>query len=108
MKYWESFTLGLSFGTSGFSCVLPIFTPVLTSIIASENVLTGIPYLFLYSFGIIIPYIFLGMFVGKINEKFLGKMAKYQKILERLFSVVIFILGFFYLQKGMIIMGYWS
>ena len=95
------FLTGVSFGTSGFSCVLPIFLPVLSMIIMEGTVLTSIPYLFLYSLGIFIPYIPLGLGLSKINDLFYVKMIKYQRWINILFSIIISTLGIIYLIKGL-------
>jgi cytochrome c-type biogenesis protein len=107
-EYWESFTLGLSYGTSGFGCVVAIFTPVLASIIASQNSLNGMFYLLLYSIGMMIPYILIGLFIGKFNQSFFYKIIKYQKLLERIFGTIIIIMGLLYMREGLILMGVWG
>ncbi len=103
--YFKSYILGLSLGTSGFSCVLPIFIPVLTTIVIEANIFYGILYIFFYSFGIILPYFILGVSLGKLNEVLILKLIKIGSKLQRVFGAVIIILGYLYMRTGLILLG---
>lgn len=102
---WKFILIGMSFGTSGFSCVLPLFVPVISMIVLEGSAYIGIPYLFIYSFGIFFPYIPIGIGLGKLNEFVLLKIMKYQTHLNRILGLIMIIMGILYLKKGINMLG---
>lgn len=106
LSYSRCFFLGISLGTSGFSCVLPIFSPILVLIATSADITIGVLILICYCIGILVPYIILGLFIGKFNEKLLGKIIRFMPIIKRIFGVILIIMGFLYLRPALVMLGY--
>jgi cytochrome c-type biogenesis protein len=105
LSYTRCFALGISLGTSGFSCVLPVFSPILVLIATSGNLSVGVLLLISYCVGILIPYIVLGLFIGKFNEKVLVKLIHIAPILRRVFGIILIVLGFLYIYPTLVILG---
>ncbi len=107
-KDWSSkssaFLLGVSHGAYGLGCTGPILASVITAI-ATETVIEGWFLLSLYGIGMIIPFILLGMFLGKINEIVYSKLIRISKILKLVFGLVILFLGVYYFTDSLKILS---
>ena len=104
--YSKSFVLGVSLSTAGISCALPILTAVITAIATSSDQVGGFFALFLYAFAMIIPFIFIGLGLGKINDYLVLKLVKITSKLQIIFGIVLIILGFFLTYNALVILGF--
>lgn len=105
--YSRSFVLGVSLSTAGISCALPILTAVITAIATSADQIGGFLALFLYSLGMIFPFIFIGLGLGKINEYMVLKLVKITSKLQIIFGIILIILGFYLMYNALVILGIW-
>jgi cytochrome c-type biogenesis protein len=69
-----NFGLGGAFGLIKMPCVGGIYVAILGAIVQADEVRSGLPYLAIYNFGIILPVLALGALLtlglspGKVNE----------------------------------------
>jgi len=105
--YSRSFILGVSLSTAGIACALPILIAVITAIATSADQIGGFLALFLYAFGMIIPFVFIGLGLGKINEFLVLKLVKITSKLQIIFGIILIILGFYLMYTALVILGIW-
>lgn len=98
--YGTSFTLGLSHGTSGLGCAGPILASVVTAVISSGSMLAGWLSLTLYALGLLIPFLLLGLFIGKLNEFMILKIARFSDKLRIILGIAITGVGIYFLYDS--------
>lgn len=91
--YSGSFLFGFSMGFSWTSCILPIFASILEIVGNQADIGLGIVLFSCYSLGIMIPYIIIGSFIGKIKQIFFVKLIKIGSKLQRIFAVILLYIG---------------
>ncbi|MHA1727849.1 MAG: cytochrome c biogenesis CcdA family protein [Promethearchaeota archaeon] len=106
VKYSMAFMLGLSQSASAFGCTGPIFGTVLTAIWSSPELGPAFFALFLYTVGLMIPFIIIGLSLGKINEFFIIKLARFSAKLEKILGLILIIFGFIYLWDAAAKLGF--
>jgi cytochrome c-type biogenesis protein len=89
--YTGAFTLGFSLGFGAIGCLAPIFITII--IIAAPQAGLFFLYLFLYALGIMIPFIIIGTFIGKIEARFLVKLIKISGKLQKVVAIIILYIG---------------
>lgn len=89
--YTGAFTLGFSLGFGAIGCLAPIFITII--IIAAPQAGLFFLYLFLYALGIMIPFIIIGTFIGKIEARFLVKLIKISGKLQKIVAIIILYIG---------------
>lgn len=89
--YGGAFTLGFSFGFGAIGCLAPIFIALI--IIAAPQAGLFFFFVFFYGLGIMIPFIILGAFIGKIEARFLVKLIKFSGKLQKIAAILIFLFG---------------
>ena len=47
----------------------------------------------LYALGLMLPYLFIGALIGKINQRFIVKMIKVGSKLQKIFAIILIWLG---------------
>ncbi|MBD3351746.1 MAG: hypothetical protein GF364_09700 [Candidatus Lokiarchaeota archaeon] len=103
--FGPAFTLGLSHGTAGMGCAGPILASVVTSIISSGDIAAGWFALTLYAIGLILPFLLIGIFIGKINEFMILKIARFSNKLRIILAIVIIGIGFYFLYDSLLLLG---
>ncbi|MHA1734028.1 MAG: cytochrome c biogenesis CcdA family protein [Promethearchaeota archaeon] len=91
--YSRSFLLGLGMGPSASACAFPLLVSVTSAIWASGDQVGGWFALFLYATGIVIPFIGIGLGIGRVNEFLILKVVKVVSKLQKVFAVVLLVLG---------------
>ncbi|MHA1821782.1 MAG: cytochrome c biogenesis CcdA family protein [Promethearchaeota archaeon] len=97
VSYGTSFILGISNATAGLGCIGPLFGSVMAAIYAENNVIFSWSAFFLYGLGIILPFLVLGLVIGKLNELFLLKMIKFSIKLKYIMGIILVILGIYFI-----------
>ena len=101
----RSFIIGLSLGTSGIACVLPIFLGVITTILAVSDMLGGFIAFSFYALGMVVPIFIIGAGIGKLNELIIIKLVKLSSKIRMIFGIVLIVLGILYLNEALLILG---
>lgn len=104
-SYSRSFILGVSLATSGLACAGPILASVITAIIASGDRVGGSIALFIYALGTILPFLGIGAMIGKMNALLLIRMVRVIGPLQKIFGLVMIILGFVLIVWGLQALG---
>ena len=89
--YTGAFTLGFSLGFGAIGCIAPIYITII--IIASPHAGLAFLFLFFYALGIMIPFILMGVFIGKIETRFLVTLIKFSGKLQKIVAIIIFYIG---------------
>ncbi len=89
--YAGAFTLGFSFGFGAIGCLAPIFIALI--IIAAPQAGLFFLFVFFYGLGIMIPFIIMGVFIGKIEARFLVKLIKFSGKLQKIVAIIILFIG---------------
>jgi len=91
--YSGSLLLGISMGSGWIACVTPIYLSIVTVAINEQDFAVGMFLFMLFAFGIIIPYLILGAFMGKFNERFMVKLVKIGSKLQKIFCLILLLIG---------------
>ncbi len=89
--YSGAFMLGFSFGFGAIGCLAPIFITLI--IVAAPQAGLFFLFVFLYGIGIMIPFIIMGAFIGKIEARFLVKLIKFSGKLQKIVAILILFFG---------------
>jgi len=103
--YGGAFVLGFTTGSSWIACVTPVFGTIISIGAVQNQYSTALYLMILYAMGITVPFIFLGAFIGFINNRFLVKMIKYGAILEKFFALILVWMGIEIILSGYGIRG---
>jgi len=103
--YGGAFILGFTTGSSWIACVTPVFGTIISIGAVQNQYSTALYLMIIYAMGITVPFIFLGAFIGFINNRFLVKMIKYGAILEKFFALVLVWMGIEIILSGYGIRG---
>jgi len=103
--YGGAFILGFTTGSSWIACVTPVFGMIISIGAVQNQYSTALYLMILYAMGITVPFIFLGAFIGIINNHLLVKMIKYGSILEKVFALVLVWMGIEIILSGYGIRG---
>ena len=103
--YGGAFVLGFTTGSSWIACVTPVFGTIISIGAVQNQYSTALYLMIIYAMGITVPFIFLGAFIGFINNRFLAKMIKYGAILEKFFALVLVWMGIEIILSGYGIRG---
>ena len=101
----RSFIIGLSLGTSGIACILPIFLGVITAILAVSDMIGGFIAFSFYALGMVVPIFIIGAGIGKLNELAIIKLVKLSSKIRMIFGIVLIVLGILYLNEALLILG---
>jgi len=91
--YSGALLLGLSLGSGWIACITPIYLAIVTIAINEQNFTVGMILFFLFALGIIIPYLFIGAVMGRFNERFMVKLVKFGSKIQKIFCVILFLIG---------------
>lgn len=91
--YSGSFFLGFSVGFSWIGCITPIYFSIVIIVSNQADLGIGLLLFFIYALGIIIPFIIIGASIGKIKQRFLVKLIKFGSKLQKIFAVILLIIG---------------
>lgn len=105
--YMRSFIIGISLGTSGIACVLPIFLGVIGIIVSTSDMLGGFFAFSFYALGMVVPIFAIGAMIGKVNEVIIIKLVKITAKIRLLFGILLVIFGFLYIREALLILGVW-
>jgi len=105
--YLRSFVIGVSLGTSGIACVLPIFLGVIGVIVSTSDMLGGFLAFSFYALGMVVPIFVIGASIGKVNELVIIKLVKISAKIRLTFGILLMIFGFLYMNEAMLILGVW-
>lgn len=92
----QAFLMGCGAGLVASPCTGPILASILTYIVANEDIARSTLYIFVYSLGFGLPYIFLGSLSGSIAN--LSVSPKIQVSVKVFFASLMFALCFYYLR----------
>lgn len=105
--YLHSFVIGISLGTSGIACVLPIFLGVIGVIVSTSDMLGGFLAFSFYALGMMVPIFAIGASIGKLNELVIIKLVKISAKIRLIFGILLMIFGLLYMNEAMLILGFW-
>ena len=97
-----AFFIGMVFGLGWTPCVGPILASVLALASQSETVLRGILLLSVFSLGLSIPFIIIGIFI-KQALKYMKFMTKYTHAIELVSGLMIGSIGIWFLYQGIFV-----
>ncbi|MFH2012711.1 MAG: cytochrome c biogenesis protein CcdA [Pseudomonadota bacterium] len=89
-----SFIIGITFAIGWTPCVGPILGGILACAAVQDSVYKGILLLSAYSFGLGIPFIIAGLFIG-VFFSFFQKLIKYSKVISILSGLLLVAVGAF-------------
>lgn len=92
--YRGSFLLGLSMGSGWIACITPIYLAIVTIAMNVKDFVIGMFLFLLFAIGIIIPYLIMGALMGKINDRFIVKLVKIGSKIQKIFSIILILIGF--------------
>ncbi len=95
ISYVTSFLVGLGFAIGWTPCVGPILTSILLMASTTESVSQGMFLLFIYSMGLGLPFLIVGLMINKFLAYF-KKIKNYHRAIE-------FVSGFFLIIIGLLI-----
>ena len=58
-----------------------------------DSFILGMLLFSLYALGLMLPYLFIGALIGKINQRFIVKMIKVGSKLQKIFAIILIWLG---------------
>jgi cytochrome c-type biogenesis protein len=91
--YSGSFILGFSMGFSWIGCITPIYLSIVLIVSDQANLIIGLILFACYALGIMIPYMFIGVLIGKIKQMFFVKLIKFGAKLQKIFAIILFYIG---------------
>ncbi len=96
-KWYVALFIGMIFAVGWSPCTGPILGTVLSMAAISSSILKGTLYLFFYSLGLGIPFIFIGLFIDKLYKKLkiVNKYIEKIQIISGILMIVMGILLFF-------------
>lgn len=89
--YAGAYMLGFSFGFGAIGCIAPIF--ITLTIVAAPQAGLFFFFVFFYGLGIMIPFIIMGVLIGKIEARFLVKLIKFSGKLQKIVAMIILFIG---------------
>ncbi len=93
-----SFLLGVSFALGWTPCIGPIFGTIVG--MAATEPAKSVFMMFLYTSGLALPFILMALFTV-MSLKLIEKMKKYMGLIEKVSGVLLILVGFFMLYKGL-------
>ena len=90
--YLGSFLIGTAFAAGWTPCVGPILSSILAISMSSEDVGRGAALLAVYSAGLGIPFVFVGLFIGRLKGT-LGWLKRHGELINRIAGVLLMFLG---------------
>jgi len=100
----NAFLMGIGAGFIASPCTGPILASLIVFVAKTPDSLQGALFLFTYSLGFSLPYVFLAGFANKLTKIHLG--IKAQLFIKIFFASTIFALGLYYLRTPFY--TYWS
>ena len=91
--YSGALLLGLSMGSGWIACVTPIYLAIVIIAMNEQSFAIGMFLFFLFALGIIIPYLLMGAFMGKFNERFMVKLVKFGSKIQKIFCAILLLIG---------------
>ena len=92
IKFVSSFLVGSTFAIGWSSCVGPILAAILILAGSNASVLTGVSLLLMYSVGLMLPFLLVGLFTTRASS-FLISHGKLIKGINLLGGVILILLG---------------
>lgn len=92
----QAFLMGCGAGLVASPCTGPILASILTYTFANKDLSTSTLYIFTYSMGFGLPYVFLGALSGKLAKT--KVKPRIQMFVKVFFASVMFALSFYYLR----------
>lgn len=104
-KYLQSFILGLGLALAWTPCIGPILSSILILAGNSQNLITGGLLLFVYSFGLALPFLITALAAKKILPT-IKKLNKYLNYINIASGILIIILGLLIFTNNLNILSF--
>lgn len=105
--FLSSFIMGIAFGAGWTPCIGPILSGILFTSTSSQNPMSAVLLLIVYSLGIGIPFILTGLATAKFLALF-DKLKKHYKVVEIVSGIFLVILGILIATNLMSVISAWA
>lgn len=94
--YFGAFFMGLTMGIAAAPCIGPVIISLLSIIGNKGDIFLGFIIFFTLSLGLGLPYLFLGMFSGKIKQ--LPRSGEWMIGIKKIFGIIILTMALYFLN----------
>lgn len=94
--FFGAFTAGLAAGVVASPCVGPVLISILTYIAQTQNLVLGFTFLFVFAFGMGLPFLVLGTFTQLISK--IPKAGSWMEFIKFIFGTLMIGMGFYYVS----------
>jgi len=92
LSFVGAYVIGLAFAFGWTPCVGPVLAAILMTAMAEDSAGQGAWLLFLYGFGMTLPFILAALFVGPFM-RFMGKFRRHLGTVEKIMGALLIIFG---------------
>ena len=92
LSYLTTFLVGIFFAIACSHCIGPLLYSMLIFAGSTGSTYTGMAVMFMFSMGLAVPYLLVGIAFGK-SINFITRMMKYQKLISYITGAVLLLFG---------------
>ncbi len=106
MSYPGAFVIGLAFAFGWTPCVGPVLAAILFTAAGQESATQGVWLLFLYGFGMTMPFVLAAYFIGPFM-RFMAKFRRHLGKVEKIMGVLLIVFGILIATETVNYIGFW-
>lgn len=106
MSFVGAYVIGLAFAFGWTPCVGPVLAAILFTAAGQESAAEGAWLLFVYGFGMTLPFVIAAFFIGPFM-RFMARFRKHLGTVEKIMGVLLIVFGILIATNSVNIIGNW-
>ncbi|HHS88931.1 MAG TPA: cytochrome c biogenesis protein CcdA [Rhodobacteraceae bacterium] len=106
LSYFGAYLIGLAFAFGWTPCVGPVLAAILFTAAGQESATQGMWLLFVYGFGMTLPFVLAALFIGPFM-RFMARFRRHLGVVEKIMGLLLIVFGIMIATGTVNVIGNW-